>query len=258
MHNIKFIVAYDGSKYCGWQKQLVKRKHSTKRKQKPSIQETIEDRLKKILKHKVIVIASGRTDSGVHALGQVFNFKTSSCISAQKLRLALNSNLPRNIRISGAAEMPLDFHARYCAKSKVYRYLILNQDYKSPFLRDYSYLYKMPLGIREMKKAARIFLGRHDFKGFCASGSSIKDTKRTIKELAIKKINLFATDLISIEVEADGFLYNMVRNIVGTLVEVGRGRFQPSRIKKIIKSKDRSLAGPCVPAKGLYLVKVIY
>lgn len=258
MHNIKFIVEYEGSKYCGWQNQLSDREYLSKRKQRSSIQGIIEISLKKILKYKVKVVASGRTDSGVHALGQVCNFKTSSSITPQKLRSALNGNLPRNIRISGVQEMPLDFHARYCAKSKIYRYLILNQDYKSPFLKDYSYWYKIPLDIRLMKRAACILLGRHDFKGFCASGSSIRDTKRTIKQLSITKMTFFSNDVISIDIEANGFLYNMVRNIVGTLVEVGRGRFKPNRIKKIIENKDRSLAGPCVPAKGLYLVKVKY
>lgn len=258
MRNIKLTVEYDGSKYCGWQRQDIKINLSSQRKQKLSIQEAIEDCLKKILRHKVKLIASGRTDSGVHALGQVSNFKTTSNMPLQKIRAALNANLPRSIRIIQAQDVALGFHARYWAKAKTYRYLILNQDYKSPFLKDYSYWYKIPLDIRLMKKGSGILLGRHDFKGFCASGSSIEDTKRKIRQLSINSSSLFSSNIISIEIEADGFLYNMVRNIVGTLIEVGRGRFKPSRIKDIIQSKDRSLAGPCVPAKGLYLVKVVY
>ena len=150
------------------------------------------------------------------------------------------------------------FHARFSAKSKVYRYLILNQGHKSPFLREYSYWFKQPLDIRLMRGAARGLLGRHDFRAFCASNSGTKDTRRTIKRLDIDKLDLFSGSLIAIEVEADGFLYNMVRNITGTLIEIGRGKFEPGCIKKIIKSRDRSLAGPCVPAKGLYLVEVKY
>ncbi|MBL7130748.1 MAG: tRNA pseudouridine(38-40) synthase TruA [Candidatus Omnitrophica bacterium] len=258
MHNIRLTIEYEGTKYCGWQRQRIKRTDSKYKKQKISIQETIESCLKKILKQKVCLIASGRTDSGVHAFGQVANFKTSSKIEPHKLKLALNGNLPKDIRISKVEKVPLGFHSRYSTKSKIYRYFILNQDYKSSFLEGYSYWFKFPLDINLMEKASKSLLGRYDFKVFCASGSSVKDTTRTIKRISITKLNFFSCNLFCIEIEADGFLYNMVRNIVGTLIEIGRGRFAPTYIKKIIKCKDRSLAGPCVPAKGLYLIKVKY
>ena len=258
MHNIKLTIEYDGTKYCGWQKQRVKRFGLKKKKQKLAIQEVIESCIKKVLRQKVNIISSGRTDSGVHALKQVANFKTTSKIGSHKIKLALNGNLPKDIRISEAERVSLKFHSRYSAKSKVYRYIILNQDHKSPFLVNYSYWFKFPLDIRLMKKAASNLLGRNDFKAFCASGSSVGDTKRSIKRLSIANFNYFSYNVICIEIEADGFLYNMVRNIVGTLIEVGRGRFIPKDIKKIIESRDRTLAGPCAPAKGLFLIGVKY
>ncbi|MFC1646079.1 tRNA pseudouridine(38-40) synthase TruA [Candidatus Omnitrophota bacterium] len=258
MRNIKLTIEYNGARYCGWQKQKIKRNRSAHRKQKTSIQETIESCLKKIVKQKVCVVASGRTDSGVHALGQVANFRTSSKIDPQKLKAALNANLPRDIRIAKAEEASIGFHSRFSAKSKVYRYLILNQDYNSPFIDGLSYWFKQSLDIKLMKKAASALLGRHDFKAFCASGSSAKGTVRIIKRISIDKLDLLSCSLICIEVEANGFLYNMVRNIVGTLIEIGRKRFASTCTKKIINYKDRALAGPCVPAKGLYLVRVKY
>ena len=256
MHNIELTIEYDGAKYCGWQKQKIRR--ANLKYQKPSIQETIESSLKKIFKQKIHLIASGRTDSGVHAFGQVANFKTVSSLKPHKIKSALNGNLPKNIRISKSEIVPSEFHSQYSAKSKIYSYLILNQNYKSPFLENYSYWLKFPLNIKLMKKAAQHLLGRHDFKVFCASGSSIKDTIRIIKYISISNIKSFSANLICIEIEADGFLYNMVRNIIGTLIEVGRCRFKPDYIKEILRKKDRTLAGRCVMAKGLYLLRVKY
>lgn len=258
MRNIKLIIEYDGTGFCGWQKQRPKRTFPINKNYKISIQETMETCLKKILKQAVSITASGRTDSGVHAFGQVANFKTASKISPERLRMAFNANLPKEIRVTKAEEASLKFHARYSAKSKTYHYLILNQGNISPFLKDYSFWFKQPLDIRLMRKAAKSLLGKHDFKAFCASGSSINDTKRTVKHLSINKLKSFSGNLISIEIEADGFLRNMVRNIIGTLIEIGRKRFSLDCIKKIISGKDRLLAGPCVPAKGLYLIKVNY
>ncbi len=252
MRNIRLTIEYDGTDYCGWQRQR------NKRIQKLSVQEAIENCLRGILRQKILLNGSGRTDSGVHSFGQVANFKTSSGIEADKLRLALNGNLPRDIKISAAKDVALGFHSRYSVKSKLYRYLILNQAYESPFLRNYAYWLKQPLDINTMKKACRSLLGLHNFKAFCASGSSVKDTKRTIKRISINKQKSFSRNLICVEIEANGFLRNMVRNIVGTLIEVGRRRFAPDYIEEIIKRKDRSLAGPCVPAQGLYLVEVNY
>lgn len=252
MNNIKLTIEYDGTNYCGWQKQ------KTRRKQNPSIQRILESCLKKILKHKVNLIASGRTDSGVHAIGQVANFKTTSKIATKIMMSALNGNLPQDIRILRVEGVPLEFHSRYSVRSKIYRYYLLNQSFKSPFFDSYSYWFKFSLDINLMKKAASYLTGRYDFKALCASGSSVEDTIRTIKKISISKLKIFNCNMICIEIESDGFLYNMVRNIIGTLIEVGRGRFSPKHIKKIIKSRNRSLAGPCVPAKGLFLVKVKY
>ncbi|MFC1709178.1 tRNA pseudouridine(38-40) synthase TruA [Candidatus Omnitrophota bacterium] len=258
MRNIKLTLEYDGREYCGWQRQKSPQPRLRKYRQKISIQEAIELCLKKILRQKVCLIASGRTDSGVHAVGQVANFKTTSKIKPDRLRLALNGNLPKEIRVSEAQEVSLSFHSRYSVKSKVYRYLILNQEYKSPFLKEYSYWFKQPLDARLMQKAAKGLLGKHDFKAFCASGSGVKDTKRTIKRIDISTLKFLSGNLITIEVEASGFLYNMMRNIAGTMIEIGRKRFAPDSIKKIISSRDRSLAGPCLPPKGLYLIEVKY
>ncbi|MDD5006031.1 MAG: tRNA pseudouridine(38-40) synthase TruA [Candidatus Omnitrophica bacterium] len=258
MQNIKLTIEYDGTRYCGWQKQKIQGRVLERKRKKPSVQETVESCLQKILKQKVNLVASGRTDSGVHAFGQVANFRTASGIFPDKVKSALNGNLPRDIRISNAEQVPWGFHSQYSTKSKIYRYLILNQEYKVPFFGRYTYWFKFPLNIKLMRNAARHLSGRHDFKVFCASGSGVKGTTRNIKQILINPLNIFSANLICIEVEADGFLYNMVRNIVGTLIDVGRGRFEPDYIKEIIRSKNRALAGFCVPARGLYLAKVNY
>lgn len=255
MKNFKLTIEYDGSRYCGWQ---VQKANERKRGQKHSIQATIERCLRKIVGERVKVIASGRTDSGVHALGQVAHFTNATQLPCRKIQSALNGVLPRDIRVANVEEAPADFHARFCAATKIYRYFIQQQTYPSPFLGKYSYWCKFPLDLRLMKEAARPLVGRHDFRAFCASGSAAKDATRTIKRISITKTDILACRLICIEIEADGFLHNMVRNIIGTLLDVGRGRRTPDSIKKILRKKQRALAGPCVPAKGLFLVRVNY
>jgi len=254
MRNIKLTIEYDGTNYCGWQ---VQSRHAPK-----SIQETIEKTLSKILQEKIRLIASGRTDAGVHALAQVANFKTNSNIALDKLKRALNGNLPDDIAINKIEEVNLDFHSRFHAKSKIYRYTILNRGWPSPLLRNTVYCYPYLLDIRLMQKEAECLLGKHDFKAFCASGSSTQTTIRTIKNISIssKPCTLYPVPctFITIDIEADGFLYNMVRNIVGTLIEIGRGRFPRGGVKKILRSKNRKLAGPTVPACGLCLLKVTF
>lgn len=254
MRNIKLTIEYDGTDYCGWQIQTKKVRGQLKRPK--TIQETIEKALEKIVRHNVKLIASGRTDSGVHALGQIANFKTTFLIPAKNVQNALNGFLPDDITILKAIDVPLEFHARYSAKCKTYRYLILNRAYPSALSRDRVYFTSFELNLSRMRRAAKLLLGKHDFKPFCASGSSVKNTVRTIKKLTIKKDK--ASSFVSIEIRADGFLYNMVRSIVGTLVEIGRGKNKPKIIAKILRSKNRSLAGPTVAACGLYLVKVDY
>ncbi|HTZ11812.1 MAG TPA: tRNA pseudouridine(38-40) synthase TruA [Candidatus Margulisiibacteriota bacterium] len=246
MSNLKLEIEYDGTDYCGWQAQ-----RSVRFK---SIQEVIEKALQKILREKVKLIASGRTDAGVHALGQVANFKTSARIKPDKLMRGLNALLPDDIRVCRVQEVGPDFHSRFQARSKVYRYTILNRKAPSAFSRNTVYFYPYPLDIKLMQKEARALVGRHNFKSFQTSGSKERASVRTIKRLKISKEG----ERIIFEIEADGFLYNMVRNIVGTLIETGRGRLSKGSLKKILSALDRRLAGPTAAAKGLCLLKVKY
>ena len=256
MRNLKLTIEYDGTSYCGWQIQ------NHLRRTKRSIQETIEKTLEKILQEKIRLFASGRTDAGVHALAQAANFKTNSSIATEKLQRGLNGLLPEDIAITNIEEVSQDFHSRFTAKSKLYRYIILNQPYPSALLKDRAYFCPYALNVKLMRQEARCLLGRHDFKSFSASGSSSKTTVRTVKNISIKvkRGSRYAVrhTLVMIDIEADGFLYNRVRSIVGTMLEIGRGRFKEGCMKKILRAKDRNLSGPTVPAKGLFLVKVNY
>jgi tRNA pseudouridine38-40 synthase len=252
IRNIKLVIEYDGTDYIGWQVQKIKSQRSKIKIN--TIQETIEKTLEKILQEKVKLIGAGRTDSGVHALAQVANFKTKSRLSAANIHRALNSILPQDIVIKGCSELNLKFHSRFDAKSKVYRYTILSGQARSVFHRRFCYHIPYPLDVNLMKKEARVLLGRHDFSSFMASDKKKRQPVREIKSLEIVKKGRF----IYIDIEADGFLYNMARNIVGTLIEIGRGKFVPGSLKKILKAKDRSKAGPTAPAKGLCLMEVKY
>ena len=243
MRNLKLTIQYDGSKYCGWQKQP----------NSSGIQGTIEYAIYEITKEKVNITGSGRTDAGVHALGQVANFKTNSSIPANRIPDALNAKLPKDISIIDCQEVSQDFHSRYSATGKIYRYLIYNKPYRSPLHKDVSYHVRYNLDIGKMRSEAKALLGTHDFRGFMSSGSSVKDTVRTIRNITIKENE----DLIVLEVEGNGFLYNMVRIIVGTLVDIGRGRIDKS-MEEIIASQDRGEAGHTAPAHGLFLKKVHY
>jgi tRNA pseudouridine38-40 synthase len=252
MRNLKLQIEYDGTNYAGWQTQQTT-PHA--RRKRPTIQQTIVRVLQKILRERVELIVSGRTDAGVHALAQVASFKTDSSLPAEKIRQALNALLPQDIAISGIEEVPLNFHPLRAAKSKIYRYSILNRQYKPALLKNQVYFCPFPLDLNLMRRAARVLVGRHDFKAFCATGSSARSTVRTVKKLNIEKR---PPDLIIIEIEAVGFLYKMARNIVGTLIEVGRGRLLPGALRSILLSEDRRRAGPTAPAQGLCLVRVRY
>lgn len=243
MRNIKLTIQYNGKNYCGWQKQ----------NDSLGIQGTIEQAIKEITNEDVKITGSGRTDAGVHALGQVANFNTETNIPVENIPNALNSKLPKDISIISAEEMPLDFHSRYCAKGKTYRYMIYNNTYRTPIYNNISYFVKYDLDLEKMQKEAKSLIGTYDFKGFMSSGSSVKDTVRTIYDIQIIK----QEDLIVIEVQGNGFLYNMVRIIVGTLVDIGRGRINLD-MSSIIESKSRSMAGHTAPAQGLFLKKVDY
>lgn len=244
MRNIKIEIEYDGTNYCGWQVQ----------QNGITIQGEIIKALEKLTGKDITVHGSGRTDAGVHARGQVANFILENNIPVKRLPLALNSNLPKDISIINAKEVPADFHARYSATGKRYIYHIYESNYRSALLRNYSYHVHYRLDHDKMKEAARVFVGSHDFKGFMASGSSVENTVRTINKLDIRKEN----KSLYICIEGDGFLYNMVRIIVGTLVEIGIGKMETGQIKKALESGERTDAGHTAPAQGLFLDKVFY
>lgn len=252
MRNIKLTLEYDGTEFCGWQTQ--KRKSQKSNRKRTTIQETVEEVLGKILQEKVKVIGSGRTDSGVHALNQVANFKTKSVLPLKNIQKALNSVLPYSIAVVKIEEASADFHARFDAKSKTYRYSILNSGFNRPLLNNHFSRVPYKLNVPLMKKEIRHLLGKHDFKSFQARDKKERSSIRTIS-----KINLSQKgNLIYLDVSADGFLYNMVRNIAGSLIEVGRGKLPQNSIKKMLLAKNRKSAGPTAPAKGLALTKVRY
>ncbi|MGL5950502.1 MAG: tRNA pseudouridine(38-40) synthase TruA [Cetobacterium sp.] len=244
MKNIKLTLEYDGTNYCGWQKQ----------KNMITVQSKVEEAIKNTTKEEVLLTGCSRTDSGVHAKGFIANFKTCSSVPPNKFREALNAKLPEDIVVLLSENVEEDFHARYNAKGKTYEYRILNREYPSAIERNLAYHVKRELDIDAMKLAAQYFKGTHDFIAFRSQGSSVKGTIRTIFDLNVEENE----DLIKISVTGDGFLYNMVRIIVGTLINVGFGKNKPEDIKEIIAKKDRNLAGACVPAKGLLLKKVYY
>ena len=253
MRNIKLEIEYDGTNYYGWQVQNNPRS-SVHGPQKRTIQQTIENALQKILQQKVKLVCSGRTDTGVHAKAQIANFKTKSLVALAKLHLSLNALLPEDIAVKKVSQAPDDFHSRFSVKSKTYRYIIFNNTHRSALSRNFVHFCRYPLNLEIMRCEAKSFLGRHDFSSFCASAGRAKNPVKTIKKITIAKFK----GLIYIDIEADGFLYNMVRNIVGTLIDAGRGRLGRYVCKKILISKNRRLAGATAPAKGLYLLKVKY
>ncbi|MPQ42819.1 tRNA pseudouridine(38-40) synthase TruA [Clostridium tarantellae] len=244
MRNIKIVIEYDGTNYCGWQKQ----------KKEDTIQERIESAISKVIKEDIEIIGSSRTDSGVHAKAFVANFKTNSKIPAEKFREAINSKLPKDITIMYSEEVREDFHARYSCEGKTYCYTILNRLQSPAIERNFVYHVKEKLDINLMQDACKYFIGTHDFKAFKSTGSSVKTSVRTITDLYIEAYK----DKVKIYISANGFLYNMVRIIVGTLLMVGTKKIEPQDIKKIIEDGIRENAGKCVPAMGLCLEKVFY
>lgn len=228
----------------GWQKQPTKL----------NIQGEIERAIELITGEQVDLTASGRTDAGVHAIGQVANFKTNSNLPTEKFAIAINSKLKKSIRIQKAEEVEDRFHSRYNCKQKTYRYIINNGNQGSAIYRNLEYYVPIKLNIEEMKKAIKYFEGEHDFKGFKASGTSSKSSVRKIYKTNI----IEEGERIAIELTGNGFLYNMVRIIVGTLVDVGLGKIKSEEITSIIESKDRTKAGKTLPPYALYLVKVEY
>ncbi len=268
--NIKLTLEYDGSNFHGWQIQRLSADyiipstdncHMTEDNQHNKEFRTVQGELKrsldKICKENVIVFGSGRTDTGVHALGQVAHFQTHTDKSCTILHRALNANLPEDISVVKVEEVPLKFHAQFSVKSKTYRYLILNRNSRSPIEKDNVCFYPHKLNIKLMKEEAKALMGRHDFKAFQSANPQRlkeKSTIRTISKLEIKKRG----DVISIDIAANGFMYKMVRNIVGTLLAIASGQLPKGSAKKILKSKDRTTAPAPVHAKGLYLLEVKY
>lgn len=243
--NHKLTIEYDGTRYHGWQVQP----------NGVSIQEEIEAALQTMTRQKVKLIGSGRTDAGVHALGQVANFTCQTAITPEAFHKGLNSMLPDDIVIRNVTEVPLEFHARFNAKSKCYRYHILNHPIPSAIERHHTWWIRTPLDLPAMTAAADHIIGRHDFKAFEGAGSPRSHTLRHIIEA---KFSGQTPGRITFDVRADGFLRYMVRNLVGTLVDVGLGKIQPDQMKQILDSRDRSRASATAPARGLFLIEVNY
>lgn len=244
MKRIKLTIAYDGTNYCGWQIQP----------NGITIEEVLNKALTKMLDEEIIIIGASRTDSGVHAMGNVAVFDTETTIPADKIGVALNQRLPDDIVITKSEEVPLDFHPRYCNCSKTYEYHIINTRIPIPTKRLTNYFVSYVLDIDKMRQAASYLVGEHDFVSFCNVRTDVGNTVRTITELDI----LTNGNEITIRITGNGFLYNMVRIIVGTLIRVGRGFYEPEKVKEILEAKDRKAAGVTAPAHGLMLVEINY
>ena len=250
MKGLKFrlTIAYDGTCYQGWQVQKIG----------TGVQEKIEEALGKLFPSRPRLHSSSRTDTGVHALGMVAHFEAPQGAwkqSGRKLALALNAWLPEDIRIVSASRTRKDFHARFDAAGKQYRYFVWNDPAMNPLIRHTAWHVPRPLNLAAMRRAASSFVGRHDFKSFAANQSYLREsTVRTISRSELRK----SGRLLSFIIEGDGFLYKMCRGIVGTLVQVGLGKFSPEEIKMILAKKDRRVAGMSAPAHGLVLWKVKY
>ena len=244
VRNIKLLIAYDGTAYHGWQTQL----------NKATIQETIENAISIVTKQKIDLTGSGRTDSGVHACGQVANFKADTKIPEEKVKIAINANLPPDIRILDSVDVSMDFNSRFDALDKTYMYQIYNDSVANPFYSRYSCFVPQSLDIDEMEEVLKLIVGTHDFKGFMASGSQSKTTVRTVYAAKLLK----EENLIKIYINGNGFLYNMVRIIAGTLIDIGKGLKDISCIEKALTDKDRTVLGQTAKPEGLFLLKVNY
>lgn len=245
MRNFLLTLRYDGTDFCGWQKQPGRR----------SVQETVERAITAITNEPHLRLnASGRTDAGVHALAQTANFFSRTRLSCAVLLRGINAQLPPDVAATAVLEVPQSFDANKDARSKRYRYLIQTGSWPDPLLRRYAWFVRGNLDLSVMRAAGEYLLGRHDFRAFAASGSERLSTIRTVLAVDIDA----SGECLQVEVEADGFLYNMVRCIVGSLVEVGRGRWSPERMREALHSRDRRLAGPTAPPHGLFLLSVRY
>jgi tRNA pseudouridine38-40 synthase len=254
MRNLKLVIAYDGTDFFGWQRQP----------DRPTVQATLEDSIARITGHKVHAHGSGRTDAGVHAARQVASCRTDCRIPTSNLLKALNNILPATIRLREITEVAEDFHARLNARSKTYRYRILQAPVALPFINRFVYHCPYPLDRKKMAEAARLFEVEHDFTSFSATADDEESEKEESSRSAVRKINSSRflwrpkLEMLIYEIRGSGFLHHMVRNIVGTLIEVGRGRLEPADLPGILEARDRTKAGPTAPAPGLCLMKVEY
>lgn len=241
---VRLIVAYDGTNYHGWQIQ----------KNAITVEEILQQALCDLLQEPIELVGASRTDAGVHARGNVAVFDTHTRIPAEKIAIAVNQRLPEDIRVMQSEEVEEQFHPRYAESEKTYEYHISNVPIQLPTRRLYSYFVYLPLDVEKMQEAAKLFVGEHDFAGFCSAKSQVQTTVRTIYDCQVEKEG----DEICIRVRGNGFLYNMVRIIAGTLVEVGLDRRKLSTVSQAIEKADRSLAGPTAPPEGLTLIKIEY
>lgn len=238
---VRLTVAYDGTNYHGWQLQ----------KNGCSIEGVLNEALSNLFQEDIKVIGASRTDSGVHALGNIAVFDTTGQMPAEKVSYALNQRLPEDIRIQKSEQVPLDWHPRHCVSRKTYEYRIYRAEFPMPVKRLYSYFVYNTLDVGKMRAAARYLVGEHDFKSFCQTGAVVETTVRTIYSIDVEEQG---ADLV-IRIVGGGFLYNMVRIIAGTLIEIGRGRYEPERMQEILNACDRGAAGPTAPAAGLTLIR---
>ncbi|MGI6006627.1 MAG: tRNA pseudouridine(38-40) synthase TruA [Ruminococcus sp.] len=242
MKRVMLVVAYDGTNYCGWQIQA----------NGNTIQEELNKHLSLLLQEPIETIGASRTDAGVHALGNVAVFDTSARMPAEKISYALNTRLPEDIRIQYSGEVASDFHPRYCDSEKIYEYRILNRRFPLPTKRLYTYFYHYSLDVEKMREAAAYLVGKHDFASFCGANAQVKTTVREVTGIEIDKRD----DVITMRISGRGFLYNMVRIIAGTLIEIGNEQYPPRQMKEILEACDRQQAGPTAPACGLTLKEI--
>jgi len=247
VRRILLVLRFDGRRYCGWQVQ----------KNGPSVQAAVQDALERLTGRRPPLTGCGRTDAGVHALRYYAAFTAENLPPCEKLKKALNALLPRDIVVSDARPVPLGFHPRYAAQKKEYVYRLYTSAERDPFLEGLRLHYPHTFDADMLNRAAQAFVGRHDFAGFCSTGGAVKDTVRTVYSLSVRRDER-EPRLAEIAVCGDGFLYNMVRIIAGTLLYVAQGRISPDALPGVLASRDRRLAGPTAPAHGLYLCEVWY
>ena len=250
MKRVKIVVAYDGTNYCGWQVQP----------NGLSVQEVLEKHLSDLLCEEIRITGASRTDAGVHALGNVAVFDVETRIPPEKIAVALNHKLTENIRILESEEVAPDFHPRYAKSEKTYEYTVIHTDIEIPTLARYGYHVYRPLNVEAMQEAAADLEGTHDFSAFCSAGAQVQTKVRTVYEVQVRQEPLTGVkgEKIVIRVRGNGFLYNMVRIIAGTLLEVGMGRRSRETVQRALATGERTLAGPTAPAKGLMLVGIAY